>query len=516
MMEDKTKVLQIGLVNWAEVFPYAIHESIEWQFLDCTATTEAACQSLIKKQKRRAYNVVVVSDELDNKLLEELSPLIETYTLIIDQHFQSQVSTQIQNTKFPVYLSFDNPNFICETVYQCFFSGQSGGKLHVNEAEINNFFEGDMQFLGEHRLSVSGDFTSFGNKPLITWQYNRGFYERSKKIWLEFTRSDNASFSLVVHGFRDNTTDVMKIWRFTESEVRAGMELPYEEGLGFVSVSLWPRGYGNIKVGPLHFRDTRGPYGEYLPGGKKVSDAQNEELDYFFHPGDLKPPLAVYFSGYRSLEGFEGFYMMKKMGTPFLLIADPRLEGGSFYLGSEQLETSIRDVIQTHLNSLGFSNQELILSGLSMGTFGALYHGSFLHPHSIIVGKPLVNLGTMAEKERIIRPGGFPTSLDLLQSLTGRQDKEGIQALNHRFWSTFDAANFSDTQFVMAYMKDDDYDDTAYQDVLEHLLTKETRVIGKGISGRHNDNSEAINQWFINHYRRILDEDFYRGGEHAI
>lgn len=515
-MENKTKVLQIGLVNWAEVFPDAIHESIEWQFLDCSTTTEATCQALIQKKKRRAFDVVVVSDELNNTLLEDLSPLIEAYTLIMDRRFQSQVSQQMQRTKLPVYLSFHTPHSVLDTIYHYFFPGQSGGKLHVNQAEVSENFEGDVQFWGEHRLCVNGDFSPFKSQPLITWQYNRGFYERSKKIWLEFSHSENVSFSLVVHGFRDNSTDVMKVWRFAEDEVRAGMELPYEEGLGFVSVSLWPRGYGEIEVGPLHFRDTRGPYGEYLPGGKKVSDAQNEELDYFFHPGDLKPPLAVYFSGYRSLEGFEGFYMMKKMGTPFLLIADPRLEGGSFYLGSEQLETSIRGVIQTHLNSLGFSNQELILSGLSMGTFGALYHGSFLHPHSIIVGKPLVNLGTMAEKERIIRPGGFPTSLDLLQSLTGRQDKGGIQALNHRFWSAFDAADFRDTQFVMAYMKDDDYDDTAYQDVLEHLLTKETRVIGKGISGRHNDNSEAINQWFINHFRRILDEDFHRGGEHAI
>lgn len=44
----------------------------------------------------------------------------------------------------------------------------------------------------------------------------------------------------------------------------------------------------------------------------------------------MKPPLNVYFSGYRTAEGFEGYYMMKRMNAPFLLIGDPRVEGGSF------------------------------------------------------------------------------------------------------------------------------------------------------------------------------------------
>lgn len=30
--------------------------------------------------------------------------------------------------------------------------------------------------------------------------------------------------------------------------------------------------------------------------------------------------------------------MMNKMNAPFMLISDPRLEGGAFYLGSEEYE----------------------------------------------------------------------------------------------------------------------------------------------------------------------------------
>ena len=74
------------------------------------------------------------------------------------------------------------------------------------------------------------------------------------------------------------------------------------------------------------------------------------------------------------LEGFEGYFMMNKMNAPFILIGDPRLEGGSFYLGSETFEQGIINVIQNALDFLGFKHDELILSGLSMGSFGALYY----------------------------------------------------------------------------------------------------------------------------------------------
>lgn len=65
-------------------------------------------------------------------------------------------------------------------------------------------------------------------------------------------------------------------------------------------------------------------------------------------------------------------------------------------------------------------------------------------------------------------------------------------------------------------MQDDDYDDRAYKEILEQLVEKDSRVIGKGIPGRHNDNSSAINQWFINHYQRILAEYFQRGKANEI
>lgn len=511
-MDKKTKILQVGEKNWVEQADFSHRADLEWYFLDVESADENIIQSLRRQMKNRTFEVVLGTDRLDNQLLDILSPLIESYALVLDNSFETEVSDSISQMKCPVFMSLENKDEVLNIFDRYFFPGQMGAKLHVHNCMVSASFEGEHTLLGEHRLRLSGDFSNFEHDcPVLTWQYNIFMFGRTKKLWLEFEHSETINLTMIITGIRQGTSQVMGHWQFNEKELRQGFEIPYEQGLGYLNISLVVEGKGELQVGPLHYRDSRSHYGEYILGGQKISDDQNEELYYYFHPGDLKPPLNVYFSGYRPAEGFEGFYMMKKMGTPFLLITDPRLEGGSFYLGSERLEEALQDVIKTYLDKLGFSQQELILSGLSMGTFGALYYGSYLEPHSIILGKPLANLGTMAEMERIIRPGGFPTSLDLLQSLTGRQDKEGIEALNQRFWSVFDSARFKNTQFAIAYMKDDDYDGQAYGDILEHLMEKETHIIGKGIAGRHNDNSGTIVQWFINHYKRILVENFHRG-----
>lgn len=128
-------------------------------------------------------------------------------------------------------------------------------------------------------------------------------------------------------------------------------------------------------------------------GAKTLRDHKRQEIFAYFHPGDMKPPLNIYFSGYRPAEGFEGFGMMRAMGSPFILFSDPRLEGGSFYMGSEELENQITAFIDQHLDLLGFEPKDMNFSGLSMGTFGALYYGALYSPHAILVGNPLSTWG---------------------------------------------------------------------------------------------------------------------------
>ena len=106
--------------------------------------------------------------------------------------------------------------------------------------------------------------------------------------------------------------------------------------------------------------------------------------------------------------------MMKTLGCPFLLFSDPRLEGGAFYLGSDELEGKLKATIQYYLDYLGLTSKELILSGLSMGTFPSLYYGAAFEPHAVILGKPLANLGTIARRGRLDAPGVANLAFDCL------------------------------------------------------------------------------------------------------
>ena len=67
------------------------------------------------------------------------------------------------------------------------------------------------------------------------------------------------------------------------------------------------------------------------------------------------------------------------------------------------------------------------------------------------------------------RPGGFPTSLDVLHCQCGDLDANAADRLNRRFWDKFDRTDWGRTKIIVAYMLEDDYDGTAYGKLMEHL-----------------------------------------------
>lgn len=203
--------------------------------------------------------------------------------------------------------------------------------------------------------------------------------------------------------------------------------------------------------------------------------------------------------------------MMKSKGAPFVLIADPRLEGGCFYLGTEEYENNVKRAIQESLDYLGFGRDQLILSGLSMGAFGALYYAAHFTPRAVIVGKPFTNLGDTVAGLKLLRPDEFETSGDMIRNVIGSTDAEARAAFNHRFWRLFNQSDFSQTQFAISYMEQDDYDRHAIERIIDHMAEADVAIRTKGYEGRHNDNSPAINRWFGSQYQKILTHDFGRG-----
>jgi len=145
-----------------------------------------------------------------------------------------------------------------------------------------------------------------------------------------------------------------------------------------------------------------------------------------------------------------------------------------------------------------------------MGTFGSLYYGSKLSPHALLLAKPLANMGNVARNERILRAGGFATSLDILMKNYDNLSDEAIEQLNNRMWDRFDSADWSQTKFIISYLYEDDYDPDGYPSILSHLKSSGVEVYGKGSHGRHTDNSSNVMAWFKSQYNNLLHDDFSR------
>ena len=456
-------------------------------------------------------NAILIENPNGMAVLSLLKNWIQPYTVFYNREIPE---TRLPNWSklygfFPIDMS--NHTECYHLLKNALFNGQYGDKMSVAEFTIQPTLK---QVVTRHSLShltIEGDFGLEQFRPIGSWRINRqNFTGLNLEIWFEHECSEEVELQLCVRQIQEGSIEqVISEVVYSHEEIQKAIVLE-ETNNGQVAISLKARGCGKIDIGVLHVRWSRMGFGKFLLGGDIVSDASKDEINYFFHPGDMKPPLCVYFSGFRSAEGFEGYFMMKNMKTPFLLISDQRLLGGAFYMGSLELEQKVREVIQNKLDLLGFTNRELIFSGLSMGTYGSLYYASDFNPHAVIIGKPLANLGKMAVLNKTFSPGSFATSLYVLRKFTEGLSSNHVQKLQNRFWEKFSSGNYENTTFGIVYMKEDDYDPTAYFDILSHLHHSHTKIIGKGLSGRHSDAADAAVHWILIYYKHILERDFGR------
>lgn len=497
---NKISVLQVG--NEDLSLQLHIPDYVEWNYIND-----------LKEATERGYDVCILNRCVNEKEARILLKKIRAYTLfLLDDVQVDQWTTWICTSRRAKVLDISTlQEFIDKDIY-LFYSNTYGEKYAPHSLSISQSFKGSVFWDGFSGVELEGDYGD-DYYQVAYWRGNIPvFKDQSIDFWLEYEKDDSVSIQLKIEQFQSGSLSTLQNrWIFSEEDLESIICITNEKTDGPVFVSLLAKGKGKLKIVGLHDRHSRKEYGSFLPGGIRKVTSKREEVFMYFDPGDMKPPLNVYFSGYKTQEGFEGFYMMRSMEAPFLLISESRLEGGAFYLGDKEYENLIVSGIQNCLNQLGFDRSQLILSGLSMGTFGALYNGCKLRPHAILLGKPLASLGDMAQNERISRPGGFPTSLDVLSKNYGDMSDRSIDALNHRFWDLFDQTDWSQTKFIVSYMLEDDYDMTAYNRLISHIDDIGVEIIGKGVHGRHNDDTYSIVAWFKNQYDGILKSDFKRG-----
>lgn len=461
------------------------------------------------------FDVVILDREVSDEEFDFLIRFTKAYTLFVTDHVhieENGLTQQLIVRKKGSIVTPDGLETLLNEDLPDYFPTFYGEKFKPFNISVAQGFRGTLSWSGYEGIDLSGDYGD-ELRQIIFWRNNITVKENQTiEFWLEYAKDTGVEIALEmrVHYFGySSDPESEKVWTFSEKDLENIVYIENDHKKeGWMFVSLRARGQGKLTVIALHDRLSRKGKGTFIPGGKRYVTSNREEVFSYFDPGNMKPPLNVYFSGYKTQEGFEGYNLMRRMGHPFLLIAEARLEGGAFYMGSEEYENKIEQIILEHIEELGFQNSDVILSGISMGTSGALYYGCRTHPNTILIGKPLASLGDMAENERIDRPGGFPTSLDVLHKNCDSLSRNAIDQLNRRFWDAFDQTDWSNTQFAVAYMIEDDYDKTAYERLQSHLKGTNIAIYGKGLHGRHNDDTAGIVSWFVSQYRRIIQKNF--------
>lgn len=547
-MSKKIRVLQVGRDNWRD--NHQLPEVFDWHYLapddflayvaqfraDKEAIAEGERQiallqehSELSTKDKQAYakairdqfpkvpkfSALVLSDTDYSFDLSGVTVLVNPHLVFAPQEatFSGDLQELARRHFFQTYALAETDAFLYK-LSKILFPGQSGGKYHVGEFQISPDFQGTIAYEGHSHVCLEGDFGE-DYRFLGHYGYNLSYQSVSyQELWPEFIKDETVFIKYRVELIQEGSlANVIQVWEYEEEDFEKQFLIDHSES-GYLAISLFAKGKGQLKLGPFHHRWSRAGYGEFVLGGRRYADGKRQEFNYFFDPGDFKPPLRVYFSGWRSAEGFEGYGLMKGMSrSPFMLICDPRLTGGAFYMGTAAFEQHMVSVIREALDFLGFDKSQLILSGMSMGTFGALYYACDLEPAAIVISKPVLSNGRMALWERLDRPGVFPVSLDLLLMHSGKMDAVGAAELDAKFWDKWRQANLSQTTLAVAYMKQDDYDTTAFEDLVRETKGKGVKIIGRGWEGKHNDGSGETVSWFVKQYHQLLKEHFERGVE---
>ncbi|WP_057876749.1 accessory Sec system protein Asp2 [Liquorilactobacillus aquaticus] len=403
-------------------------------------------------------------------------------------------------------------------INEIFFGGQYGLRLDFEKIDISPLLKNQIEQFGRGEINIK-DVNLVSQVQAISWRMTISLNANSLfEFWPEYELKGKGKVIFKLYIIDAVSYIPIKTYEIFNKKTPEPFLFKTGENRTILYVAAFLQGsIEKFSIREIHIRKSRAKHGNFMVNSSMIADRKhcNGQLAVYFDSGDFKPPLNVYFSGWRTAEGFEGAGIMNQVGgggVPHLLIADERLKGGAFYIGSREFEAEVVSTISKYLKYLGFSKDQLVLSGISMGTTAALYYSSMLSPKAVIVGKPLVNLGTIAANERIDRPYGFPTSLDLLLLNEKTTSYDAQQHFNERFWSTFRKGKFKNTMFAIAYMKQDDYDSTAFDELFKFLKNKYpySKITYKGLVGRHNDNTVGIVNWFMRQFENIMEEGFDR------
>lgn len=502
---NKIRILQLGEIDWNRI--YVIPKTVILDYVH-----------IIVEVPEKPYDIIFLDRTPSEEEIELLYQSVKAYTMFVTKRVDvsGKMAWLCKSKKARHIAEREIQSFLKrETKY--YYPKPYGEKFRFNNLTISRDFPGTIKWNGNYDVVLVGDYGEEYSQ-IVYWRNNTVIRKGQViDLWLEYRKDPDVSIALSVTKFAADGSigAVLGQWEFCEEELE--QVIPFEnEGMdGYLFFSISAKGSGQLRIIALHNRFSRGTHGYFLPGGERYVTSEREEVFCYFDPRDMKPPLNIFFAGWEITENFQGYNLNRKLGCPFLLLAEHRLMGGGFYVGTEEYEELIAAIIKKYMKELGFSPDQVIMSGLSMGAYASMYYGADVKPHALILMKPLAGIGNVAANEKYSRPGGFPTSLDVLKFLGGDTDAKSVRKLNDKFWKKFDAADWGKTKFVVSYMIEDDFENDVYEAMISRIHSEGVQVYGKGLHGRHGDSQAVTANWFSRQFNKIIRDDFFERNDYT-
>ena len=255
---------------------------------------------VFEKVPKKPYDIVFVDGELLDEELKPLHKATKAYTLFVAEgtELTDGMKEYFASKKGKWIAEQDIQQFLLQEVRN-YYPKPYGEKFKPQNLTIAPSFSGKVEWNGNYSVTIEGVFGEDFNQ-IAFWRNNIPVFSgQAIDLWLEYQKNPDVEVALSVTQFVQGTlSNVQQNWLFSEKELDEVVVLDNQMGNGPIFVSLLAKGKGKLKIVALHDRYSRRGHGTFLPGGERYVAPNREEVFCYFDPGDMKPPLNVYFSGY--------------------------------------------------------------------------------------------------------------------------------------------------------------------------------------------------------------------------
>ncbi len=200
-------------------------------------------------------------------------------------------------------------------------------------------------------------------------------------------------------------------------------------------------------------------------------------------------------SGYRPAEVL-GFGMMRWEPFILFLTRDWKVDPSIWAQKNWKIK-SLPLLISTGLRL--WAKKIWISQACPWGRWCPLLSGALYSPHAILV-RNLCQSGDIAASLKFKRQMSLEHP-SMMQLIIGQVSQEGSVSWINTLLGTGWPSRFQGYDLILAYMRDDDYDQQAYPDILEALYELPVRIISTSRAGRHND--AVVRSLFVTQYKEI-------------